>query len=96
MSVECADGVFTQPRVNDFLGPFGPGVCARTRSPLKVYSAFLYERWFDAIAKQGASGVVVPFDFLFAAQKQGIIALAAERRLPKLREAHHLVNAQLL
>jgi putative ABC transport system substrate-binding protein len=39
---------------------------------------------FDAIANQGARGVVVPFDFLFAAQKQRIIALAAQRRLPAI------------
>jgi len=39
---------------------------------------------FDSIANQGASGVVVPFDFLFNAQKQRIIVLAAERRLPTI------------
>jgi putative ABC transport system substrate-binding protein len=39
---------------------------------------------FDAIANQGASGVVVPFDFLFVAEKRRIIALAAERRLPTI------------
>src|SRR5262245_57770157 len=39
---------------------------------------------FDAIANQGVSGVVVPFDFLFATQKQKIIALAAKRRLPAI------------
>jgi putative ABC transport system substrate-binding protein len=39
---------------------------------------------FDAIVNHGASGVVVPFDFLFTAQKQRIIALAAERRLPTI------------
>jgi putative tryptophan/tyrosine transport system substrate-binding protein len=47
-------------------------------------SADAIEPAFDAIASRGASGVVVPFDFLFAAQKQRIIALAAERRLPTI------------
>jgi putative ABC transport system substrate-binding protein len=37
---------------------------------------------FDSITNQGATGVVVPLDFMFVAQKQRIIALAAERRLP--------------
>jgi putative tryptophan/tyrosine transport system substrate-binding protein len=39
---------------------------------------------FDAIAIQNANGVVVPYDFLFTAQKQRIITLAAERRLPTI------------
>jgi ABC-type uncharacterized transport system substrate-binding protein len=47
-------------------------------------SADAIEPAFDAIANQGASGVVVPFDFLFAAQKQRIIALAADRHLPTI------------
>jgi putative ABC transport system substrate-binding protein len=47
-------------------------------------SAHAIEPAFDAIASQGASGVVVPFDFLFAATKQRIIALASERRLPTI------------
>jgi putative tryptophan/tyrosine transport system substrate-binding protein len=47
-------------------------------------SADTIEPAFDAIANQGMSGVVVPFDFLFVAQKQRIIALAAERRLPTI------------
>jgi ABC-type uncharacterized transport system substrate-binding protein len=47
-------------------------------------SADAIESAFDAIANQGASGAVVPFDFLFATQKQRIIALAAERRLPAI------------
>ena len=47
-----------------------------------VSSADGIEPAFDAIAKLGASGIVVQFDFLLAAQKQRIIALATERRLP--------------
>jgi putative ABC transport system substrate-binding protein len=47
-------------------------------------SADEIEPAFDSIANQGASGVVVPFDFLFTAQKQRIIALAAARRLPTI------------
>ena len=47
-------------------------------------SADEIEPAFDSIANQGASGVVVPFDFLFNAQKQRIIVLAAERRLPTI------------
>jgi putative tryptophan/tyrosine transport system substrate-binding protein len=47
-------------------------------------SADAIEPAFDAITNQSASGAVVPFDFLFAAQKQRIIALAAERRLPTI------------
>ena len=46
---------------------------------------------FDAIANQGASGVVVPFDFLFVAEKRRIIALAAERRLPTIYGSRTLV-----
>jgi putative tryptophan/tyrosine transport system substrate-binding protein len=44
-------------------------------------SADEIEPAFDAIANQGTSGIVVPYDFLFTAQPQRIIALAAERRL---------------
>src|SRR5262245_25122296 len=54
-------------------------------------SADAIEPAFDAIASQGASGVVVPFDFLFAAQKQRIIARAAGRRLPTLYACWTLV-----
>jgi len=49
---------------------------------VNVSSADGIEPAFDAIAKLGASGVVVQFDFLLAAHKQRIIALATERRLP--------------
>ena len=49
---------------------------------VNVSSADGIESAFDAIAKLGASGVVVQFDFLLAAHKQHIIALATERRLP--------------
>ena len=49
---------------------------------VNVSSADGIESAFDAIAKLGASGVVVQFDFLLAAHKQRIIALATERRLP--------------
>src|SRR5262249_40122851 len=49
---------------------------------VNVSSADDIEPAFDAIAKLGASGVVVQFDFLLIAHKQRIIALATERRLP--------------
>jgi len=49
---------------------------------VNVSSADGIESAFDAVAKLGASGVVVQFDFLLMAHKRRIIALATERRLP--------------
>ena len=49
---------------------------------VNVSSADGIEPAFDEIAKLGASGVVVQLDFLLVTQKQRIIALATERRLP--------------
>jgi putative ABC transport system substrate-binding protein len=54
-------------------------------------SADAIEPAFNAIANQGASGVIVPFDFLFVAEKQRIIALASERRLPTIYGSRALV-----
>src|SRR5262245_12628852 len=54
-------------------------------------SADAIEPAFDAITNQGASGVIVPFDFLFVAEKQRIIALASERRLPTIYGSRTLV-----
>jgi len=56
-----------------------------------VNSADAIEPAFDVIANQGASGTVVPFDFLFVAQKQLILALAADRRLPTVYGSRTLV-----
>jgi len=47
-----------------------------------VSSADGIEPAFASIAKLGAGGVVVQFDFLLAAQKQRIMAFTTEQRLP--------------